>query len=168
MRRKTAYLFIIIVIAGLAVFACLPRFPVLILRNERGKTVARLLCEDGKFVHRYVHSVHLSDVDEEYRIEPDGTLRLLATRFDTLGVGIPYDAENGFTLLDGRFELKMDRCYRSLPIRMSPMPGHVILIGGRTYPLADWFVPGDLVVISANHLPRLWATSAPADNESTQ
>ncbi len=136
-------------------YTALPRIPVLTIRNDGGKVVASLVCEDGKFIHRYVHSVHLSDVDEEYGIEADGSLRLTATRFDTLGVGIPYDAEGGFSMEGNRFVLRMDRRYRSLPVRVSPLPGHVILTGGREYPLARWIAPGDLAILEARLIPRI-------------
>ena len=136
-------------------YALLPRTPTLTIRNARGRVLARLACEDGTFVHRYVHSVHLSDVDEEYSIEPDGSLRLTATRFDTLGVGIPYDAEGGFSQEGDRFVLRMDRRYRSLPVRVSPLPGHMILTGGREYPLARWIAPGDLAILEARNIPRI-------------
>lgn len=142
----------LVVTAGLLL---VPRTPALVIRNGRGETLARIICRDGTFIHRYVHSVHLSDVDEEYTIEGDGGLRLTATRFDTLGVGIPFDAEGGFSQEGNRFVLRMDRRYRSLPIRVSPIPGHVVVTGGRVYPLSTWIAPGDLAILEARMIPRI-------------
>ncbi|NLJ46791.1 MAG: DUF1850 domain-containing protein [Treponema sp.] len=154
--KRTVRAVALAAVAGLAaVFAALPGTQVLEIRNERGRIVARLECEDGQFVHRYVHSVHLSDVDEDYTIEKDGSLRLTATRFDTLGVGIPYDAEGGFSQEGNRFVLRMDRTYRSLPVRVSPLPGHAILTGDREYPLSRWFAPGDLAILEVRRIPRI-------------
>lgn len=161
MRRTVLVALAAMLFLSAALCLALPRIPTLILENERGRTLARIPCADGTFVHRYVHSIHLRDVDEEYGIEPDGMLHLTASRFDTLGVGIPYDADEGFSLEKGRFLLKMDRRYRSLPIRVSPIPGHLIIAGGHLYALSDWFAPGDLVVLSARNLPRLFAGTAP-------
>ncbi len=167
-RRAAAWTLGAAVLAGLALLLVLPRVPTLVLRDGRGAVVARIPCEGGGFVHRYVHSVHLSEVDEEYSIERNGILHLTASRFDTLGVGIPYDEECGFSLLDGRFELRMDRRYPSLPVRVSPLSGHAILTGGREYPLTDWFAPGDLVVLTARRLPRLPAFPASAGGGKTR
>ena len=136
-------------------FLLVPGMPILDIQDMSGKTRAQIVCRDGTFVHRYVHSVHLSDVDEEYTIESGGILRLTATRFDTLGVGIPYDAEGGFSQDGNRFVLRMDRKYRSLPIRISPLPGHMIIAGGREYPLSRWIHPGDLAILKARFIPRI-------------
>ena len=136
-------------------FLLFPGTPVLDIRNGQGELLARLVCKNGTFVHRYVHSVHLSDVDEEYSIEADGTLRLTASRFDTLGVGIPFDADGGFSLEGNRFVLRMDRRYRSLPIRVSPLPGHVVITGGREYALSSWVDKEELVILEAKYCPRL-------------
>lgn len=108
--------------------------------------------------------MHLTDVDEEYSIEPDGSLRLTATRFDTLGVGIPYDAEGGFSLEGNRFVLRMDRRYRSLPIRVSPIPGHVVVAGGRVYPLSTWVAPEDLAILEARIIPRIGVLASRREN----
>jgi len=164
--RKNVWIAIIGVLPLMsAVYLFLPRVPTLILRNESGGIVVRIPCEDGRFTHRYVHSIHLTNVDEDFQIQANGTLLLTATKFDTLGVGIPYDADGGFSMEGNRFVLKMNRRYRSLPIRVSPMPGHLIITGGRNYPLTNWFVPEDLVVVEAKNLPRLWAHPAPMGNE---
>lgn len=157
MKQRKGLLWILILwmaALGIAAYAAAPRVPVLVLRDESGQVRARIVCTDGRFVHRYVHSVHLSDVDEEYGIDPDNTLHLAATRFDTLGVGIPYDAEGGFSVEGNRFVLKMNRRFRSLPIRVSPLPGHMIIAGGREYPLTEWFAPEDLVTVEAKHRLR--------------
>ncbi len=155
MRRYILFFALTTALVLSAGYALLPRTPTLMIRDARGRVLARLACEDGRFVHRYVHSVHLSDVDEEYSIDPDGSMRLTATRFDTLGVGIPYDAEGGFSQEGDRFVLRMDRRYSSLPVRVSPLPGHMILTGGREYPLARWIAPGDLAILEARNIPRL-------------
>ncbi|HSV56035.1 MAG TPA: DUF1850 domain-containing protein [Magnetospirillaceae bacterium] len=142
--------------AAAAIYAALlPRVTVLIIRDGRGAVLARLDLNDGRFVHRYVHSVNLTDVDEEYSVEKDGMLRLTAARFDTLGVGMPYEAEKGFSREGNRFVLRMDRSFRRIPLRVSPLPGHVVLAGGRAHPLDRWAKAGELVILEAGSIPRL-------------
>jgi len=153
------------VVLLVAAYMFLPRTPTLMLKNERGEVAARIPCPDGRFTHRYVHSIRLRDVDEDFEIQKDGILLLVSTKFDTLGVGIPYDADGGFAMEGDRFVLKMERRYRRLPIRVSPMAGHLIIAGGRNYPFTNWFAPEDLVVVEAKNLPRLWAYLAPMGNE---
>jgi hypothetical protein len=150
---------VVLAALGLAAYAGGPRVPTLVLRDEVGNVKARIECPEGRFVHRYVHSIHRSDVDEEYEIEQDGTLHLTATRFDTLGVGIPYDAGKGFSQEGGRFVLRLDRSFRSLPIRVSPLAGHLVIVGDKKYPFTEWFAPEDLVVVEAKLLRRRYLSA---------
>lgn len=164
MRRHLRFWILAAALAAAAGSLLVPWIPVLVIRDGQEKTLARIVCRNGTFIHRYVHSVHLTDVDEEYSIEPDGSLRLTATRFDTLGVGIPYDAEGGFSLEGNRFVLRMDRRYRSLPIRVSPIPGHVVVAGGRVYPLSTWVAPEDLAILEARIIPRIGVLASRREN----
>lgn len=164
MKRYLRFWILAAALAAAAGPLLIPRIPVLVIRNGQGKTLTRIVCRDGTFIHRYVHSVHLSDVDEEYTIEGDGSLRLTATRFDTLGVGIPYDAEGGFSQEGNRFVLRMDRRYRSLPIRVSPIPGHVVVAGGRVYPLSTWIAPEELAILEARMIPRIGVLASRREN----
>ncbi|MCH2558384.1 MAG: DUF1850 domain-containing protein [Alcanivorax sp.] len=60
-----------------------------------------------RFVLRWTHSVEREDWEERFRIEPDGGVTLVATRFKTFGAGVPDQVgtdtrlENGWVVMRG-------------------------------------------------------------------
>ncbi len=91
----------------------------------------------GEFILTYVHSIHKRPVYEYYRAE-QGQLHLYELRYDTTSTGMPSDAEGAFRLEDGIFILTMDRWFRTLPLFVSPIPGHGVIIEGHAYPFTSW------------------------------
>lgn len=66
--------------------------------------------EDMRFIIRYTHSIHLSDVVETYEVTADRRLRLLRMEYEDLAIGMPGHAEEGetFTEKDGRYTLEYE------------------------------------------------------------
>lgn len=62
---------------------------------------------------------------------------------------MPSDAEGGFRLEEGHFILAMDRDFKKIPIRVSIVPGHGIVIGGRYIAFLRWAKTGDGVILEA-------------------
>jgi len=122
--------------------------PALRVRDEVGRVVATVAVPDG-FVLSYVHSIHLTPVDESFSIGEDGELRLERMLFDQLSTGMPSDEADGFSLVGGRFAVYPDRRLRRLELRVSPVPGHELRVGGRVRRLADWAAPGGLLVLES-------------------
>jgi len=137
---------------GIFVSSCpVPRFALvrdLTLHSSDGRLLASIDLPDAAFGHHYVHSFHLTPVDELFRVEENGSLRLHELRYESLGVGMPTEVEEGFRLDNGRFILSIDRTFKKIPIMVSIVPGHGITVGERLYPFTDWFRPEDLVVLS--------------------
>lgn len=101
-------------------------------------TVAELpLPLQGNFIVTYVHSIHKRPVYEYYRANK-GMLQLYELRYDTTSTGMPSDAEGGFRLEDGFFVLTMDRKFPALPLFVSPIPGHGVIIEGHLYLFTEW------------------------------
>lgn len=125
--------------------------PALRISDQNGRTLARLPLEDGRFIHHFRHTIHLSPVDEYFRIER-GTLRLYELRYDTTSVGMPSDSELGFRIEGNRFVLKMDRTFKKIPLRVSVEPEHAIIADGTYYPLRNWADPMKGLVLTADTL----------------
>lgn len=125
--------------------------PALRISDLNGRIMARLPLKDGRFIHHYRHTIHLSPVDEYFRIER-GTLRLYELRYDTYSVGMPSDSELGFRIEDNRFVLKMDRTFKTIPLRVSVEPEHAIIAGNSYYPLRNWANPMKGLVLTADTL----------------
>ncbi|MCW1926752.1 DUF1850 domain-containing protein [Bhargavaea beijingensis] len=66
--------------------------------------------DSDRFVIRYTHSIHLSDVIETYEVTKDRKIRLLKMEYEDLAIGLPGHAEEGetFTAEDGRYTLEYE------------------------------------------------------------
>jgi hypothetical protein len=117
------------------------------IESAGGETLAEIRLPDGCFDHHFVHSFHLTPVDERFKVENDGSLRLYELRYASTGVGMPTEAEGGYRLEGGRFVLSMDRRFEKIPIMVSIVPGHGLVVGGRLLPFTDWAEPEDLVIV---------------------
>jgi hypothetical protein len=131
------------VVAAIAVlFLCLRVETRLLVSDGEGRRLATLVLPDGRFDHVFIHSFHLTPVEERFRIERAGLfrarLRLFELRYESLGVGMPEDAEGGFRLEDGKFVLQMDRSFDRIPILVSIVPGHGIVTAAGFRPFAEW------------------------------
>ena len=138
---------------------CLPwlaaRLPgrgrVLSLTDVTGREVAVIPLPDREFTLTYVHSVHRSPVYEKYETDERLNLVLRETKFDALGVGMPYDAAEGeLENRDGEFRLTgLARTYEYINIMVTAVPGQGIVVAGAEYPLQQFAVPGSAVTLRA-------------------
>lgn len=126
--------------------------PELQLADVDGSTLAILELPEGGFDHVFVHSVHRTPVVERFRIEhPEGrpVMHLYELRYQSQGVGMPSDAEGGFRLEGDTFVLAMDRAFEEIPIMVSPVEGHGLLVGQTFIPFTRFEPPGHRIVLSA-------------------
>jgi hypothetical protein len=118
-----------------------------------GIVKARFELPDGVFDHVYLHSVHRSPVAERFRVESDGcagaTMRLYELRFRDSGVGMPSEVEGGYRLEGDTFVLAMNRSFKTIPLRVSPVVGHGLSAGGVFHPFLSWAAVGRPLVLSA-------------------
>jgi len=145
-------------VAALAAAACALRvtaaqIPELIVAEPNGRVLAAFRPRDGRFEHVFVHSVHLTPVEELFQIEPGekgkARLKLYELRYESSGVGMPADAEGGYKLEGGKFILTMNRSFDAIPLRVSIVPGHGIVVDGKLHPFTDWAAPESPLVLSA-------------------
>ena len=123
-------------------------YPALLVYDGGGRLLQRIALPDGRFVHRYTHSIHKTPVDESYRLEGK-TLELETIKYDSYGVGMPTDEGRNFRIENGRFVVDLERSYRRLDIRVSPLPGHGLLAGDHFLPFTEWVNIEDLLTLRA-------------------
>jgi hypothetical protein len=166
MRMKRAMLAAFAVFLGLAA-GVLPVFSldtvqpadptvpsyVLTITDRESRVVAEIPLEDGRFDHVYVHSIHLTPVVERFKVTADlagkPVLHLFELDYESCGMGMPADTEDGFHLVDGKFILDMSRDFTVIPLMVSIVPGHGIIADGRFYPFTDWVPEATLLFLTA-------------------
>ena len=126
--------------------------PELLVADGKGALKAVIALPDGTFDHVFVHSVHKTGVVERFRVETEGggaVLRLYELRYEDAGVGMPSDAEGGYRLEVKEFVLVMNRTFKAIPLRVSPVPGHGVRAAGVFHPFIDLAGEGEALVLSA-------------------
>lgn len=102
------------------------------------------MSEGEEFVIAYVHSVNRRPVEDTLRVEGRG-LRIVHSRFDAFGAGIP---ETGTpehplrTLPDGRLEYVVDRPVEEVTVRVGRVAEHTLKLKGRSLRLDRLQPPG--------------------------
>jgi hypothetical protein len=135
-------------LAMLSITLAVSTIPAIEILDGSGHRLELLPIEDGVFVHRYIHSIHKTAVDEEFMIS-GGTLELFRLRYDTYGVGMPSDGGERFRIEDNRFVVDMKRSFKRLDIRVSHLPGHGIEANGIFHPFTEWVPAESLITLKA-------------------
>lgn len=125
--------------------------PALIIKDNSGAIVARLPLYDSSFVHHYIHSVHKTPVDEYFEVQRN-TLELVKVKYDTYGVGMPSDGGEGFSIENGRFVVVIHRVFSSIPIRVSIVPDHGVIIEGTLFPFTQWVPTESAIALSTGRM----------------
>lgn len=146
------------IIAGLVAVAAilglalnLAIVPALIIEDSRGATLARIPLPDGKFIHHYIHSVHKTPVDEYFEVHGKD-LELTKVKYDTYGVGMPSDGGEGFSEENGRFVVILHRTFSRIPIRVSIVPDHGVIVGDTLLPFTRWVPMETAITLSAGRM----------------
>lgn len=146
MKRTVAAAIVAVALLVVLLLRGVAMEPRLILSNEAGRQVATLALPGGGFVHRYIHSIHKSPVDEEFVVR-GMKIDLVRLRYDSYGVGMPSDGGEAFRIEDGRFVVDLRRRFSRLDIRVSHLEGDGLTIGGVFYPFTNWVQPESLIVL---------------------
>ncbi|MFD1206039.1 DUF1850 domain-containing protein [Sporosarcina contaminans] len=79
-------------------------------RSDHPKIYYILMEDEQAFEIRYVHSIFLSNVFEQYRVTPRDQIQFLSMNYEDVGIGLPGYAEQGETLTveDGIYTLTFE------------------------------------------------------------
>lgn len=126
-----------------------------------------------EFRLRYIHSVERMPVEAVFRVEAEGDLRLVATRFASHGPGLP---ATGLTREgdEGAFVSAAAARMASFRFYVSPVNEAELSIGDRTLSLPRLFPEGEIAEIAVRRRGRLFLcldalhAFGPAEEPSTR
>ena len=125
----------------------------LTISDRESRVIAEIPLKSGRFDHVFVHSIHLTPVVERFKVilGPGGApiLHLFELDYESCGVGMPSDTENGYHLVDGKFILDMSRDFAVIPVMVSVVPGHGIAADDHFFPFTDWVPEGTQLFLAA-------------------
>lgn len=128
--NKKTFLLLLIVILLFFIFS--PFFPYLIIIDGKNNTIlySRSFLLENEFMIRYIHSIHLTPVEELYTVK-DNTIILNELHYDTYSVGMPSELNYGekFNIKNGRFVISnMNRVFSNINLRTGQVISNHTLI----------------------------------------
>jgi hypothetical protein len=110
---------------------------------------------DG-FQISYTHSIHLTEVNEEYKVLEDGNIVQIGLVYENYGIGMPSDAygEEVFEKKDGKIHISnMSRTFPFIDIRLGKVvANHHLNIRDKNIPLIEYLSPGSWVRVKHRSL----------------
>jgi hypothetical protein len=154
---------LIIVIITVGVILWISLFsPCLTFKVEEMRSGVRLYQAPVKvgdrFALEFVHSVERTPVKEVFRIERYSKIYLIETEYESFGAGLPTMPDEGeqSVVEGGKIRITgMRREIEPFLIAVSPIPGHVLTIGGEEVVLASLAKPGTGLRIRVVREPRV-------------
>jgi hypothetical protein len=148
----------------LAGFALWPaRLALTVTDESSGRTVLIKPVRPGEtFSIRFIHSVHRTPVEEQFRITAEREMVLERVVYETYGVGNPSGPGPGevFRMENGKFMIAgINRHMTAIHQRIGQKTAnHELVTDGQSMPLAAWSEPGSRVLLQVERVPlwRLW------------
>lgn len=153
-RRFAILLLALLLVAGIL---CFP-LPYLAVEDAHGQLVwLPFLGSERRFSIKYRHSVEKTLCWEDFIVGENGDLVLVATRYESLGVGLPFIVGEGQLVnKEGQFHLTgLNRHFPHLVLRTVPVAEQALVVRGRTYRFDDSFAPGAMIKLKAKNLSLL-------------
>ena len=180
-RRKQLFIKIVVILfiifTTLAIINLLSRQPVLVFANWKTQEIEALLpVESGtRFSIIFVHSIHLKDVIEKYRINEQNEIEQTDIIFEEFGIGMPSNAPPGaqFVTENGKYHIKnLNLIMPSMIIRNGKTVSKHRLVwfdkndqAHQVY-FNDYFRPGAWLEIKVKNLPRYFLWKEPLIHDS--
>lgn len=112
MQIKPKQRLIILMLALTLIFSVYAIIPIernyVFVDNKTEKITAYIKTKDTDFQIKYIHSIHLSEVLESYRVLSDSTIQLTELQYEDFNIGMPSNAGDGETFVekDGKYFIK--------------------------------------------------------------
>ena len=112
--------------------------------------------EEEEFAIIYQHSVMKTEVKDVFRLD-EGELLLLRTEYESFGAGLPAEAFESFTKVDGRYVNDgINRRIPDIPIRTGRIANHRLAFGENFIIYFDDHVePGSLILLEEKTMTTL-------------
>ena len=145
---KTRKVFTAVAVA-MALLAWQMLQPIFLVQGEGRTLLALPLSETQAFTIRFIHSVQKTPVEENLVVDPAardgaGEFRLLSTRYQSFGVGLPFMEGEGEFHEEGEYFVfdHMDRHFPSLTLRTGVGTQLTLRTKAKTLRLYELFPPG--------------------------
>lgn len=146
-RARAVVLGLLILILALMF---LVRLPFLVVSGHEGQPALYLpVYHQRSFSLNYTHSVHKSQVWENFSPGPADIMILTSTSFDSLGVGIPFLPGEGKLVNEGgRFILTgINRHFQEINLAVMPNAGQALVCRDKRYDFNRYFTPGSSICL---------------------
>jgi hypothetical protein len=115
-----------------------------------------LVKDESTFKIKYTHSIHLSDVVENYKITDSQEIQLYELMYEDFSIGMPSNAEEGekFEHSNGKYYIKnMTRVFPFFHLRIGQVrANHRVIFNNKEYPLSRSIKPGTSVKVEIKKL----------------
>lgn len=131
-----------------------------ILRATDNKSSCLSSSNDEKTFHiRYIHSIHLSDVFETYKITNDHQIQIFSLEYEDFAIGMPSGAGEGekFFELDGKYYItNMSQVFPSISMLVGDVNKDLAFkYNNNEYNLKDYLLRGESYTFQVARLSLL-------------
>lgn len=142
--------FLLLVLVLLFILVIIPFFPHLVIIDGETNVIlySKFFLLEKEFMIRYIHSIHLTPIEELYRIN-DKNIVLFEMHYDTYSVGMPSELNEGevFEQKDGKFVISnMNRIFSNIDLRIGQIiSNHTFIIDNEEIELDKITTPGSWI-----------------------
>jgi hypothetical protein len=157
--RKPGIIFLFLLLCVAIFFLPYAGQLLLVLIPEKGSAVAVPVAPGDEWVYHYTHSVQLTPCYEYFRINGPDDMVMTHTVYESYGVGLPYSPAEGTFVSrkeDGKFDLTMNRPYRTVSFRPAIQAKPDITCHQITYDLCKRFGEGVRVDVKVMKRYKFW------------
>lgn len=139
------------------IFFFLPLFTVISFTETRTinpQMFYILVGKDAAFQIRFTHSIHLTDVLENYEII-DGKIKMISMEYEDVAIGMPAYAEEGQTLIyeDGKYKLYTNKILENFVLYVGDINTDLFFYyGDREYNLKKALRRGSSYVVEVKRI----------------
>ncbi|MFG6149585.1 DUF1850 domain-containing protein [Halobacillus sp. B23F22_1] len=123
--------------------------------DRQGPNAYMLITENENFELKFTHSVHLSDVIEEYKVK-NGKLYPVQMIYEDTAIGMPSNAGEGetFEMKDGKYYISnLQGSHESINLSVGQVRAdHTIIYRKQSYLLKDIVGAGAVIKIEPDHV----------------
>ncbi len=146
--KRIAILFLLMLFFLIMMFPIFPHL--VVLDGETNKMLYHIPVRiEEQFIIHYIHSIHLTPVDEIYHVNANMQIVVDEVHFDTYSVGMPSELNAGETieLKDGKIMIKnMNRSLPYIDLRIGQViANHQLIIKNQTIQMSDIAPPGSWI-----------------------
>jgi len=149
--KRFCFLFFFLLFIVAASFFCVPTAVLEITRKTEEQVLFRSKIREGESFSTIIrHSVHLTPVFENYKVNDKGLIVLTGTRLQDFGWGVPSAVSEDMELNDNFFEIRgLSKVFDSIPFRVSQINDPAFLFRGKKYYLLKLVPDGERIEITA-------------------